>query len=304
VPFSLTVSPARFVLEAGETHTVQFFDVSDSGLQSLHVDVSLTEFSQAPSGETTFAPPGPLSAASWVQAEPTSFDLDPGEHQAVMVTIDVPSSPEPGERQVGVLFGVPPQAAGENVAIGRAIGIPLLIGVPGVIIHKDSIGPLRTPRWSDGGPVPVELTLSNEGNVHRDYIRPNNLVAVARGTQRIAFSEVTVLRNSTRVIQTQWTDPPLLCICTIRVTSDDGQGHVLTAEARVVLVPLRLILGILLTLLGLLLLTQGRRRRRKRREAELVELGRQEGYAKAASQLGSQPPSSGSEGARPGDQDL
>ena len=303
VPFSLTISPARFVLEAGATHTVQDFDVSDSGLQSLHVNVSLTEFSQAPNGETTFAPPGPLSAASWVQVEPKSFDLDPREHQAVRVTIDVPPSPEPGERQVGVLFSVPPQAAGENVAIGRAIGIPLLIGVPGVIIHEDTIGPLKAPRWSDGGPIHLELTVRNLGNVHRDYILPDNLVGVARDSEQIAFPDVTVLRSSTRVIEAQWIDPPLFCICKIRVTSDDGKGHVLTAEARVVLFPLRLVLGIVLMLLGLVLLTRRWRRRRRRREAELVELGRREGYAEATSQPSPQPPALGSSGAQLADPD-
>lgn len=275
------MSPARFVVNPGEAHTVQVFDVSDSGLDPFHVEVSLTEFSQAPNGATTFAPPGPLSAATWVKATPTSFDLEPGDHQPVTVTIDVPPSPEPGERQIGILFRVPAQSAGGNVSIGRAIGVPLFIGVPGLVIRRDAIGPLRAPRWSDGGPVRLELTVRNLGNVHRDYFRPNNLFAAARGGEHISFRGVTVLRNSTRVVPTEWTDPPLLCICRLRVTSDDGQGHILTAEARVIMVPVRLILGILLALAGLLLLTGGGLRRRRRREDRLLERGRQKGYEEA-----------------------
>jgi hypothetical protein len=268
--FSLTVSPARLVVPVGQSEKEQIFDVSNSGSQPLHVEVSVEEFSQRANGQLAFAPATPLSAANWVEAGPTSFDLDPGEHQPVRVSISLPPDPEPGERYVAVVFKVPPVAAGRNILVSRAIGAQVLIGVPGVAIRRIGVGPLDAPRWADGGPIRFRVEVRNLGNFHRDFIQPDNLEAVVGQEQSIELPDFSVLGNSRRVIEAEWQDPPLFCICRIQVDSDDGRGGRVHTEATIIVLPLRLILGLLLAAVGLFLLTRRSRREQKRRREELM----------------------------------
>jgi hypothetical protein len=267
LPFSLTVSPARLVIPSGETEQTQMLNVSNTGAQPLHVVVGLAEFSQTPDGKITFRPPGPLSAATWVQVSPTSFDLSPGDRQAVEVKISIPNDPEPGERQVGLTFLVPAEQSQSNIALNRGIGVPLLIQVPGIVVQRIEFDSLSGPWLATGGSVPVRLTIRNLGNVHRDYIQPDNLLATASSGDQISFPSFTVLRESTRVVEAKWTDPPLFCICRISVRGDDGRGHEIITGVRIIVFPLWQVLGILLASIGLFLLARDRRKRRHRRVA-------------------------------------
>lgn len=295
-PFSLTVSPARVALPFTAATRDVPFRVTDTGTEPLHVLVLLAEFTQDIDGLLRFQPSSPLSAAGWVKVEPTSLDLAPGEVRIVHATVTVPMDPEPGERQLALTFLVPSDSAGSNVRVNRAVAAQLLIGVPGEIIHKDAIERLAAPGFADGGPIRIRLNVRNLGNVHRDYTGPNRISASVEG-QTIQFPDVTVLRDSVRVVEAVWPNPPLFCFCKVSVVSDDGQGHVISLQTRVIVVPLRLIGGLLLVVVGLFLLTRGiSRRRRRRLEALLGQVRHEaleEGRASVASGQGTEPDHTG-----------
>ena len=275
-PFSLTVSPARIVVSAKRMRSTRFFEVSNGGRRALRLELSVKEFSQAPNGQILFSRGGPLSAASWVSAAPMSFRLGPGDRRRVRVRTAIPRRPEPGERQVAVIFKVPAPRRGRNIAISGAIGAQLLINVPGPVVRRSAIGPLDLPRFADGGPVPVKLRVRNLGNVHRDYFRPDgNLVADASG-RTLAFPDFSVLRGSSRVVEAEWRNPPRVCICKVSVESDDGRGRPVTASARVVVFPFRMAVGSLIAAAGLLLLLRGVIRRTRARTEARIEQAREE----------------------------
>ena len=290
--FSLTVSPARVVIRQTQQDTVRAFQVSNEGAEDLHVDVLVSEFSQAPDGRVTFSPPGPGSAASWVTVVPSSFQLPPGGQRSVQATITMPEDPEPGERQVGILFRVPPPVNAPEIAVSGSVGAELLIQVPGPVIHHVSLGPLDVPLFADGGPVPLEVSVENLGTVHRNFFRPRELDAEVNG-ERVPFPNLVVLRQATRTVRTSWTDPPLLCLCHVRVSTMDGHGHPVTVEATVLVFPLRLVLGILLAALGLLLLSRGIAGRWRRHQAELLDRIRREAFEAARRELGDGSPELG-----------
>jgi len=148
--------------------------------------------------------------------QPVSFDLTPGHTIPVTVTVSVPPRHEPGERYVGIIFRVPAEHASANIAVSGAVGIQILVNVPGEVIRSIGVGPLTAPRFSDGGPVRLRLTIRNLGNVHRDYVEPDNLAATIVGKTNVSFGDFTVLGASSRVVETEWVNPPLLCICTAR----------------------------------------------------------------------------------------
>jgi hypothetical protein len=283
--FSFNVKPVRLVLPAGTAHTVQTVTVTNGGLEPLHIDVAVVEFSQAPDGRLNLVRPGVFSAASWVDPQPGAFDLTPGHRQEVSVSISRPAEPEPGERQVAVIFRVPAQAAGGNIAISRAIAVELLINVPGPVIHQDQIGSVLMPRFLESGPVPIRVQVRNLGNVHQDYIASSRLVATVPDGHQIQFPDFTVLRESTREVEADWLNPPLICVCKVTVTGDDGNGHLLAAQADVIVFPFRTVAGLLLAAAGLFILRKQLRRRQRRMAAARLEYETNKAYYQARRDL-------------------
>ncbi len=150
------------MVPAGKLRSARSFTVTNGGSRPLHVDLFVSEFTQAENGRIAFVRPGALSAASWLRATPRSFDLRPGTSRIVRVTVIVPLHAEPGERQVGLIFKVPARGGAEkNIAISGAIGAELLIGVPGPISRRIGIGPLDLPTIADGGPILVRVKVTN-----------------------------------------------------------------------------------------------------------------------------------------------
>lgn len=285
--FSLTVSPARMVVPANAPAVVRTVVVSNTGTEPLRVTVTDLAFRQAPDGAVSFTDRAPYSAASWVTATPAAFALPPGRRQPVQLHFTVPTDPEPGDHHAGVVFLVPAATGAANLAINRGVATEVFIGVPGAVERSSALGRLRAPRLADGGPVRLTLPVHNRGNVHRDYISPGRLVADTGGT-RVPFPDFTVLRNSTRVVSTDWS-PPLACVCHLRVVSDDGRGHRLVAAATVVVFPFRLVFGLVVLVVGLALLSRGLRRRSRRTTHARVEAARQEAYERASRDLAATP---------------
>lgn len=278
--YSLTVSPTRLIVPASRSQATHVFDVSNTGTKSLRVETTFSDIAQGRSGTLSFAPGGPFSATNWVKATPENFQLIPGQHQKVRVSVTVPPHPEPGEHQVGMVFRVPPKKGSGNLAVSGAIGSEILIGVPGKVVREVALSNLDAPTFSNGGTTPLTLTIRNLGNVHREYLAPHRLVARVNG-ERVAFPDFSVLRDSVRTVTTDWTDPPLLCLCTVTVSTDDGQGHTVRARARIIVFPFALAAGTLIMAIGLGLLLRGQHRRSRRKLNEV----RNEAYDQARREL-------------------
>jgi P pilus assembly chaperone PapD len=144
-PFSITLSPARVEVVAGQGKTTRILHVSNSGSTPLHVNVSIVEFSQTKNGEAVLSSPGPFSAVRWMHVRPLAIDLAPGEQRPVKVGIRIPLGAEPGERQVAVLFSVPPVPGKKNVAVSGSVASEFLIEPPGRRTERIALGPLHLP---------------------------------------------------------------------------------------------------------------------------------------------------------------
>jgi hypothetical protein len=274
--FSLSVSPARTVARVVDGRAEENFRVANGGTDPLRVEVVVGTFAQRATGAVVFGPGGPSSAASWVRVSPPAFELAPGRTQPVSVSVAVPQRLEPGDHQIGITFVVPAaDPAAGTVALNRGIGAQLLVPVPGEVVRHVEVVDLDVPGLADGGPVPVRATVRNHGNVHHDFAGRERLRARAGGDD-VPFGDFAVLRESARVVTTDWHDPPLFCVCRVSVTVDDGRGGTTTATARVVVLPLRLIAALLLIGVGGGLVVRERRRRRRLwMERQLEELRRQ-----------------------------
>lgn len=286
--FSLTVSPGRIVIPEGPSHEEAAFQVSNSGGEDLDIVVATGELSQRPDGSLRFDRANPGTAAGWVVPVPRTFSLKPGESRAVNVTIDIPVDPEPGDHQVGLTFLVPVKGSFGTVNINRGIGTQLLIAVPGPVVRDVQLATLSAPWFSDGGPVPLSLTLRNRGSAHQDYYQPNGMLGSASaGT--VSFPDFSVLRQTVRTVGGEWRSPPLLCWCTVRAYGDSGNGTIVSASTRVLVIPFRLLIGLLVAIVGLYLARSELRNRRTARQAAAaaaleakLEEARRQGFEEAA----------------------
>lgn len=109
--------------------------------------------------------------------------------------------------------------------------------------------------------------------MHREYLKPHNLYARVNG-ETVEFPEFSVLRDSVRTVTTDWADPPMACVCRITVSTTDGKGHTVTAQARVIVFPFALVGGSAIAALGFLLFLRRLRHRSQQKLADAYERGR------------------------------
>lgn len=262
---ALRLSPAVLEIPPTSGPSQHELRVDNLGSEPLTVETHLSDFTVTEDGTTQFLGPQEISATAWAKLDVATFEIAPGGRRDVTLTVQVPDDAEPGERYLSVIFAVPGDPDGDgNITITHRVAVKLYIAVPGQRTELLELGDLAGPRLIDTGPAPFELTVNNRGNVHRRFEEDTQLRAT-NGDNDFAFENFTVLGDSTRVVEAVWSDPPLLCWCTIEVEVDDGRGNLLTASTRVIAFPLRLSLALLALTLGLAILAFGRHRHRTAR---------------------------------------
>jgi hypothetical protein len=266
-PFTLAVTPARIIVPYTPGQTVsRTIEAANADSTPFHVDVSLAEFDQRPDGSIRFAGPSADSGASWVVVAPLHFDIPAGGAQTVGISLTVPPDSTATERQIGVILRVSPGAGRGNVMVSGAIGVEVLAGTPHSVNARTELLGLRAPGFSSEGPITMTVTVSNRGNVHREFVTPHKLVADVSGA-RVSFPDFIVLRGVTRTVATSWERPPLMCVCLATVSVDDGQGHRLSSSRTIVIFPIRAALVVLASALGLVMAWRSRTTLRARRRA-------------------------------------
>lgn len=229
--FSLAISPARLVVAQADVNSTQEIQVINGGTEPMQVTVEKQNFVADRSGTLLFQETAPYSASDWVTITPTSFEVPAGETQVVSATIDVPVDAEPGDHHLALVVLVPAGESDANMRVNRGIGSPVLITVPGPIDASAAVTALDAGGFATGGPVDVNATIEDIGNVHRDFRGATALLVDAAGEAE-PFPDFTVMRGGTRDISTTW-DPPLMCIChpTVAVVNADGTESTMTVRA-------------------------------------------------------------------------
>jgi hypothetical protein len=254
--FSLTISPTRLVLTPAESNQTQEISVINQGGTATQVDVQKRDFTGGTDGSLVFQPSSDYSASEWVTVEPASFLLAPGASQTVRATMTVPPNSDVGDHQVALVFLVPAGESSANVKINRGVATPVYVTVPGKTDDTVRLSNLAAPGFVSGGPVTVTATVTNTGNVHRDF-RGDSALRIT-GTDSASFADFTVVRGSTRDITSTWT-PPLFCFCNLSVSISNADGRTETQSLQVVVfpvVPALIVLGALLALIVAILLVR------------------------------------------------
>ena len=259
------VTPARLHLDASKAEGSHTFRVTNQGTVTFEVVARAGELQQSADGAIKQVPGDSASAVDWLSIEPQRFTLEPGGEQRVNVTIDLPDAPEPGEKQIGITFTAPGAASqgSDQVVIDRSIGAQLLIGVPGEIKRNLHLKGLDLPFLVDSsaGPAAVTAKVENRGNVTERFEESARLPLRARGAKVGEFEDFIVFPGNTREVTAIWESPPMFCWCTARVALTNAAGEPVVATDRVLVLPIRLMIGVLLLAYGMRLVWRARRRR-------------------------------------------
>jgi len=224
--FDLTVYPAKLELQvAAGTGLDLGIHIRNTGGESQTMRIYFNDYSIRPNNDFIFEPPGhySYSCAKWLQSEKTSIVVPVGQTVSTGFRVDVPANAEPGGHYGVVFFEQVPQPseAKANIKALPRIGALILVTVPGQIIREGEIKnvsitstwfwPARRLPVLPRRKVRARIVFYNSGNVHLTV--KGSLAYKASfgwGSGKVDFQEITVLPKTTRYLETDIPDPPLI----------------------------------------------------------------------------------------------
>lgn len=268
-----TVSPADIQLTARPgLITRGSFEVLSADSLGRHFRVVAQNLGETPTGAFTFTN-AEHSAASWVEVLPSEFSGGK-RAQSVDFAIAVPSNASAGDHATAISVQEQPEGTQGNLGVVEAVGIRLVIRVPGAVYPSAKITHFSAPRLTFGNGVAVQATVVNTGNTVLDFNGANNGSAITVAKESYPLSGL-LLPGAKREVSYGWNDPPLFGSTAAHLHVNLGPHIVLAASTSIFAFPLYQLLGILLlALAGYVYRRQRRRRKLNSLRASDIAVGR------------------------------
>jgi hypothetical protein len=265
-----TVSPADIQL-AGKPGVITrgSFQVITSDSASRQFRVETQNLGETPSGAFTFTS-AQHSAADWVEVLPSSF-LGSKSVQSVDYAIAVPSNASPGDHVAAISVQELPASTKGNLGVVEAVGIRLIIRVPGKLAPGAKITQFSAPSLTFGNGVAIRATVVNTGDTVLDFNGANSASAITIAKQSYPLVGV-LLPGATRQLDYGWNNPPLFGSTAAHLHVNLAQHLVLSASTSIFAFPLYQVLGVLLLVLAGYVYRRQRRRRRLKRNSSASDL--------------------------------
>ena len=170
---ALTAAPGRVVLDGAAKGEVRV--ATPRGVAV--VDVALAPYALDLRGRPRLG--GTPRAPRWVTARPTRLRVGP-KGAVVTLAASPPRGASPGDRPFALVLTTH-APGGSNVAVRLRIGVLVIAHVPGRIVRRLVIGPLRPGRDRT-----LRLTIRNTGNVVERLPRGALILAVLRRSRVVA----------------------------------------------------------------------------------------------------------------------
>ena len=279
------VAPSRFAfdLQAGEVRVLAIA-YDNQGEDALSVSVYALDLLRRADGVVVHAEPeGPLSGASWIRVEPAVFVAPPRSRTTVTVTVEVPPDIPDGEYHAVVFFEAAPPEGPGTLRLGARLGSVLYMAVGQDLIRKAALVPygraraaretgghflarlasllrehLRSVLVADrhvapmatGRPLRIFVPVANLGTIH---IRPEGKVRVtAAGRQgELRHLGEVILAGDARVMEFLWDEAPFVGMVRLEVEVEYGGEDALRATSGTLILPLDLVAGLTLIVIGL-----------------------------------------------------
>jgi len=200
----LDVSPAKYEMEipAGQSQTVPI-TVRNTGADTVHIQVSLVDFTVGANGQYQFLLPGKnkYSMAPWVSLNPREFDIQPNTLTQVRVSVTVPAAAT-GEHSVIAFFQTRPTRKPGGVSFSERIAAKLYELVPNTLQLSGEVDDLSARPSPDGERYLVGF--KNTGNAH---VYLNGRIEIKQGStvvERIELpKQMLVERGGERIVDVE-----------------------------------------------------------------------------------------------------
>jgi P pilus assembly chaperone PapD len=136
------------------------------GDEPLTVTARVADWTMSPEGEVRFLEPGrePRSCAGWIEVEPASLVVRPGQPAEVKVTVRFPAQAS-GTRWAVVLFALPETAApnaGRGPTVAARVGLTVYATAEGT--QGEDLRLLETSASADGSGALLRAAFEDRGN--------------------------------------------------------------------------------------------------------------------------------------------
>jgi hypothetical protein len=176
--------PARVVVAAPGATTVA---VGNPGRDPVVLSARPRAYTLDPRGRPRIEEP----QAGWLVVRPARFTVPPHGTLQLRVVVRHPAGVRPGDHAELVLLTTEPPP-GRRVSARLRIGVVVVVRVPGRLVHRLALGPLRL---SGRGPLTrLELTVANRGNVDEWVERGRVTVTLVRRGWRLASAPIGARR--------------------------------------------------------------------------------------------------------------
>ncbi|MHB8893847.1 MAG: hypothetical protein ACYC99_01540 [Candidatus Geothermincolia bacterium] len=222
--FDLMVFPAKVEL-GGTPGTSQEFEINvrNLGPQAETMTVYFNDYFIKANNDFVFQKPGhySYSCSNWLSTDTPTMVVPSGQTVAKTFTLQVPPQAEPGGHYGVIFFEQAPPPGSPPVRARPRIGSLMLVTVPGQIIRQGDIKsvsmtstwfwPARKLPFLPRRKVTARIVFYNSGNVHLTVKGSLSYKAsFGWGSGKVEFSEITVLPKTTRYLQADIPDPPLV----------------------------------------------------------------------------------------------
>ncbi len=289
----MSVAPARqeIFVDPGESTavTVKFFNYSDAPVsgplkvadfivEDKEGSPTFLEESASVTGLTKISPR--FSAASWVSLPYNRITVASKNKVNIQAKINVPVSARPGGKYLAIYFepgGEVSEATGglkeATSPVTVRIAALIYLRVSGPIKEDAYVVKLSMPKFSEYGPVNVSSEILNRGDYH---IRPVGNIRITNlfgnEVDKAVLKEQNIFPDTSRIFENRIGQKWMFGKYRAELTAAYGEsGKALTAIAFFWVLPWRLTIVAILTILIVIILASTFFRRFKKHEEELEE---------------------------------
>lgn len=254
----MEISPPsqEVTVNPGETTTIKA-KLRNPSNKTLPISVRVEDFlAKGEEGQVELTSSSPYSVISWTKISPEKFELAPGESQEVTATINVPADAA-GGRFGSFVFAVQPDTPeGTAASVAQQVASLFLLKVSGPVDEKLAIKSFSAPGFSEFGPVPFEVNVANEGNVHvKTYGLINVTDMFGNRVADVVVKGTNVFPQAERNIKAQLDKQFLFGQYKASALLYFGeQNDNITANTTFIVFPVRIAVGILIVIIILFLM--------------------------------------------------
>ncbi len=196
------------------------------------------------------------SLAKWMTVTPNRHTLNPNEKAEMAVVIEVPEDALPGGHYAMVIhepLGVTdiPVSDQSASAINQRVGTLFYVIVEGPINEEAYIREFEFKKFQEFGPVPFSFLIRNQSDIHiRPMMNIDIFNMLGQKVDSIKVEGNNIFPLNARDFAGKWDRVWGFGLYTAKLTAAYGtSGQVATASANFWIIPVRIILAILFTIL-------------------------------------------------------